>query len=116
MKLIAETRLSAAKPAITPIDTNLKLTSKEYDEHGRLDDETCSKKAGKNTSHMKSASRITRYLKNQPGQGILLSSKNSPVLTAYCDVDWASCPISRRSVTGYLVKLGDSLITWKSKK
>lgn len=45
--------------------------------------------------------------------------KNAPlqlVLSAYCDADWGSCPITSRSVTGYSVLLGQSLVSWKTKK
>ena len=37
-------------------------------------------------------------------------------LSVFCDADWASCPNTRRSVSGFLVKHTDSLISWKSKK
>jgi len=37
-------------------------------------------------------------------------------LTTYCDSDWGACLQTRRSVTGYLVKFGEALISWKSKK
>jgi hypothetical protein len=37
-------------------------------------------------------------------------------LCAYSDADHGSDPIDRKSVTGFCIFLGDSLISWKSKK
>lgn len=65
---------------------------------------------------MDAALRVIRYLKRQPDQGILMSSCSDELVTAYCDADWASCPLTRKSVTGYLIKVGNSLVSWKAKK
>lgn len=67
-------------------------------------------------SHLEAAFRVVRYLKENPGQGILPSSGSKSQLVAFCDSDWASCPMSRRSVTGFCVKIRESLVSWKSKK
>lgn len=57
-----------------------------------------------------------RYVKGQARLGILFSSRISKKLTVFYDADWASCPNTRKSVSDFLVKLGHSLISWKSKK
>nr|XP_016508572.1 PREDICTED: uncharacterized mitochondrial protein AtMg00810-like [Nicotiana tabacum] len=67
-------------------------------------------------SHFDAALRVVRYIKGSPGMGILLKKGSLEKVTAYCDSDWATCPNTRRSVTGYVIKLGNSLISWKFKK
>lgn len=50
--------------------------------------------------HLQAAKRLLRYLIATESQGILLASRSSAQLTAYCDSDWASCPVNRRSTSG----------------
>ncbi|XP_019255059.1 PREDICTED: uncharacterized protein LOC109233636 [Nicotiana attenuata] len=67
-------------------------------------------------SHMEAAFKVVRYLKEVPGLGLLMPAQNTNMLSAYCDSDRGTCLQTRRFVTGYLVKFGDALISWKSKK
>nr|KAJ0213000.1 hypothetical protein LSAT_V11C400157850 [Lactuca sativa] len=62
-------------------------------------------------SHLKVAFRLLRYLKNCPGKGVHITKDNSLNITAYVDADWAKCLFGRRSVTGFLVYFGNSLVT-----
>jgi hypothetical protein len=66
--------------------------------------------------HMAAALQVVHYLKPAPGQGLLLHSNNPLHLRAFCDSDWAGCPITRRSTTGYCVFLGNFLISWRTKR
>lgn len=67
--------------------------------------------------HLDVVHRILRYLKSIPGQGLLFPTNNTlHHLKAFTHSDWAGCPYSRRLITGYLIFLGDALISWKSKK
>ncbi|XP_019238697.1 PREDICTED: uncharacterized protein LOC109218767 [Nicotiana attenuata] len=146
LELISELGLGAAKPAATPIEANIKLTTKEYDEHTSSSTAThdevltdisqYQRLLGKllyltvtrpdiaysvqklsqfmqkpKRSHLEAAQRMVRYVKNQQGQGILLSIKQRNIITAYCDADWAACPITWKSVTGFFIKYGDSMIS-----
>ncbi|KAJ0458377.1 putative RNA-directed DNA polymerase [Helianthus annuus] len=67
-------------------------------------------------NHMDALSRILRYLKATPGQGILLPKGGGTNLVAYSDSDWLGCPLTRRSRTGYFLLLGGAPISWKTKK
>ncbi|KAF5481191.1 hypothetical protein F2P56_001861 [Juglans regia] len=66
--------------------------------------------------HMTAATRILRYIKGCPSLGIFFPSSNSTHISAYTDSDWASCPITRCSTTGYFIQLGTSPISWRTKK
>lgn len=61
--------------------------------------------------HLDAAYRILRYLKGTIGHGILLPSGFDLQLSAFCDSDWASCPMTRRSTLGYITFLGSSPIS-----
>lgn len=37
-------------------------------------------------------------------------------MIAYCDTNYATCPMSRRSITDFCIKLGELLLSWKTKK
>jgi hypothetical protein len=37
-------------------------------------------------------------------------------LIVYSDADWAGCPDTRRSTSGYCVYLGDNVVSWSSKR
>lgn len=67
-------------------------------------------------SHLDATLRIVKYIKKHPGQGILLSNSSNIELTAYYNADWATCPLTRKSVTGYVIKMGGSTMSWKAKK
>uniref|UniRef100_M8BQ23 Peptidase S8/S53 domain-containing protein n=1 Tax=Aegilops tauschii TaxID=37682 RepID=M8BQ23_AEGTA len=48
--------------------------------------------------------------------GVTLHASTDTVLTAYSDADWAGCPNTHRSTSGYCVFLGPSLISWSSNR
>jgi hypothetical protein len=66
--------------------------------------------------HLAAVRHIIRYLRVSPGVGLFFLTSSPLRLIAYSDADWAECPDTRRSVIGWCMFLGDSLISWKSKK
>ncbi|XP_059292135.1 uncharacterized protein LOC132045559 [Lycium ferocissimum] len=107
--------LGGAKPASTPLEQNQKLTSAEFD---RL---LASKNDLEHNQKITGAEldRLTRLendeiLSDKSGYQRLIGRLLYLAVTRP-DISFA-IQSTRRSVTGYCVKLGESLISWKSKK
>lgn len=66
--------------------------------------------------HLQAVKRILRYLKGSLGLGLTITPGPLTTFFAFSDADWAGCPDSRRSTTGFRVFLGKNLLTWVSKK
>ncbi|XP_070667880.1 uncharacterized mitochondrial protein AtMg00810-like [Malus domestica] len=67
------------------------------------------------TIHLQAVRRILRYLKGTIDSGLWFKP-GKQCFTAWSDVDWAGCPVDRRSTSGYCVFLGPNLISWSAKK
>ncbi|GKB15638.1 ribonuclease H-like domain-containing protein, partial [Tanacetum coccineum] len=48
--------------------------------------------------------------------GLHLYASSTTSLVGYTNVDWAGCPSTRRSTSGYYVFLGDNLLSWSAKR
>ncbi|WP_338140430.1 Ty1/Copia family ribonuclease HI [Candidatus Phytoplasma australasiaticum] len=139
LHLLEDTDFLASKPSRLPMDPNIKLCA---DEGSLLKDPTSYRRligrllyltvsrpditfavhrlsqfvARPRQPHLNAVHTLLRYLKGSPGQGIFLPASSSFKIRAFSDADWASCPDSRRSTTGFCIFLGDCLISWKAKK
>ncbi|XP_019099728.1 PREDICTED: uncharacterized protein LOC109132532 [Camelina sativa] len=67
-------------------------------------------------SHLTALKHILRYVKGTISHGLQIHRSPVTDMVAYTDADWAGCPDTRRSTSGYCVFLGDSLISWSAKR
>lgn len=65
--------------------------------------------------HLTALKCVLRYIKGTIRHGLQITKSSTTDLIAYSDADWAGCPDTRRSTSGYCVFLGDILISWSSK-
>ncbi|XP_014503083.1 uncharacterized protein LOC106763399 [Vigna radiata var. radiata] len=139
LDILEETGMQGCKPSSTPF---LKDISSLYKEDNYLDDpQSYRRLIGKllyltNTrpylcftinllsqfmqfptnSHYQVIQHVLRYIKSSPSEGLFFAADSPKHLKAFSDSDWATCPTTRRSTTGFCIFLGSSLISWKSKK
>ena len=67
-------------------------------------------------SHWFLVKRIIHYICGTMSLGLTLTASASTDLVAYSDADWADCSDMRRSMSGYCIYLGPSLIYWSLKR
>ncbi|KAJ4808000.1 Retroelement pol polyprotein-like [Rhynchospora pubera] len=139
LDILAECGLLGARPASTPMEQNHRLAESVGDKFkdpakyrrliGRLIYLTITRPElcysvhilaqfmqDPHQTHYEAALRIVRFFKGNPGQGLLLRADGDLQLNGFCDSDWASCLLTRRSLSGYFVMLRNSPISWKTKK
>lgn len=139
LELLEDTGFLEAKPSSIPFDPNLKLSPTDgellpdptsyrrligrliYLTNTRPDISFAVQHLSQFVSkplvpHYQAATKVLRFLKSSPTKGIYLSASSPLKLCAFADSDWARCPTTRKSITGFCVVLGNSLLCWKSKK
>ncbi|GJZ45256.1 ribonuclease H-like domain-containing protein, partial [Tanacetum coccineum] len=92
LEILDKAHMDNCNPSRTPIDTESKLGS---------DGDP--------------VSILTPY-RSLADYGLQLFSSSTTNLVAYSDADWAGCPTTRRSTSGYCVFLGNNLLSWSSKR
>ena len=139
LDILEDTGLTRSKPIAFPMESTLKLSANDtnfYEDPsgyrrliGRLFYLTLTKPdlaysvkvlsqflAKPAVSHHQAGIRVLRYLKAILGQGLFFLSFSDFQLKGFSYSDWAGYVNTRRSVTGFAIFLGNSLISWKSKK
>ena len=136
LEVLKEAGMTTCKPSKVPMEQNLKLSKF----HGKLlyDPRMYRRLVGRllyltitrpyigyawnklsqfvskpKKPHLDATYKVLQYIKGCPVQ---ISTRSDLQLKAYTNANWASCVNTRRSTIGFYVFLGDSLISWKSKK
>ncbi|KHN17953.1 Retrovirus-related Pol polyprotein from transposon TNT 1-94 [Glycine soja] len=68
------------------------------------------------TAHWSALKRVLRYLAGSCDKGVFISATAPLTFHAYSDADWAGDKDDYVSTTGYLLYLGNTPISWSSRK
>jgi len=131
--------MAECKPCTTPVDTNPKVSADsgapvadpsdyrslagalQYLTFTRPDiayavQQVCLYMHDPREPHLAALKRILRYIRGTLHLGLHLRPSTLDDLVVYSDADWAGCPDTRKSTSGYAVFLGDNLVSWSSKR
>nr|XP_016457629.1 PREDICTED: uncharacterized mitochondrial protein AtMg00810-like [Nicotiana tabacum] len=112
LELISETCLGGAKSSGTQLELNRKLTSVEYDKCIQSTSQEGDQKLKEPSCYHRLVGRLLYLTMTRPDIAFVVQ-----VLSQYMHCPKMSyMEESRKSVTGYLVKFGNALVYWKSKK
>ena len=66
--------------------------------------------------HWRAAKKVMRYLQGTKDYMLIYRRTYSLEVIDYSDADFASCADSRKSTSGYIFKLADGVVSWRSEK
>lgn len=139
LDILNDTGMVGCKPANTPLPTGISLTDMNNELYTNISEyrrligrllymnitrpdltyvvQQLSQYVKSPTSaHWDATMHLVRYLKGTITTRMHLPSTSNFRLYTYCDASWASCSQTKKSVTGYYIFLGNSLVSWKTKK
>jgi hypothetical protein len=139
LDILERAGMTDCKPCSTPVDTQAKLSADlgdpvadptayrslagalQYLTFTRPDltyavQQICLHMHDPRESHLAALKRLLRYVRGTVDLGLVLHRSSSAELVVYTDADWAGCPDTRRSTSGYAVFLGGNLVSWSSKR
>jgi len=135
LEILDRAGMAECKPCSTPVDTNPKVAAADgapvsdptdfrslagalqYLTFTRPDiacvvQQVCLHMHDPREPHLAALKQILRYVRGTLHLGLLLRPSSSTHLQVYTNADWAGCPDTRKSTSGYAVFLGDNLISW----
>lgn len=138
-ELLDKANMSNCNPCVTPVDTSPKLSSAsgqpldnaseyrslagalQYLTLTRPDisyatQQACLFMHSPTEAHFQLLKRILQYIRGTTKHGLMIHKSANSDIVAYSDADWAGCPDTRRSTSGYCVFFGANLISWSSKR
>nr|CAB3497378.1 unnamed protein product [Digitaria exilis] len=132
LDILERAGMADCKPCATPVDTQGKLSAEEshpvadptayqslagalqYLTFTRPDiayavQQICLHMHDPREAHLAALKRLLRYVRGTVDCGLTLHWSPSTKLVVYTNADWAGCPDTRRSTSGYAVFLGGNL-------
>ena len=139
LDILERAGMTDCKPCFTPVDTQAKLSADlgdpvadptayrslagalQYLTFTRPDltyavQQVCLHMHDPRESHLAVLKHLLRYVRGTVDLDLVLHRSSSAELVVYTDADWAGCPDTRRSTSGYAVFLGGNLVSWSSKR
>lgn len=121
--MVAYSSLSACKgvPISNPTDYRSAIGALQYLTYIRPDLSFTVNKLSQflqspTSDHWKALKRVFRYIQGTLNLGIQIQCSPNLQITGFSDSDWTTSVDDHKSVGGYCVFLGDSLISWSSQK
>ncbi|GJT28364.1 ribonuclease H-like domain-containing protein [Tanacetum coccineum] len=102
-EILERAHMQNCNPCRTPVDTESKLGS---------DGDPISDPA----LYCSLAGALQYLTFTRPDLSYTLHVSSTTQLSAYTDANWAGCPVTHRSTSGYCVFLGDNLLSWYVKR